>query len=189
MTPMMVVVGLGNPGMRYAGTRHNVGFMVADALARQSGRTQWAEQFLSLICRLELGGREVLLVKPQTFMNLSGQVIGAMRSALSLAVEDLIIVLDDLNLPFGRIRIRRQGSAGGHRGMESVLEAAGTEEMTRVRIGIGEENMPQDKAAFVLSDFSHERAQELSDLIHRAANAIDTIIVDGVSKAMAVFNA
>lgn len=189
MIPVKAIVGLGNPGDRYAGTRHNIGFMVVDALARKSGKAEWFRGCRSLIRRLDSGGREILLVKPLTYMNLAGRAIIALLAEYPVSAEDLIVVFDDLNLPFGRIRIRSKGSAGGHRGLDSILEALGTDEIVRVRIGVGEENVPADKAEFVLSDFPPERAKELDELTLRAGSAASMIITDGVSKAMSVFNA
>ncbi len=182
------IIGLGNPGKRYAHTRHNIGFMVLDALTKPSGGGTWVFRGQSVTFRAEVGGREVLLVKPLTFMNLSGRAVRELMSDFELRVENLIVVLDDFNLPFGKIRIRHRGSAGGHHGLESVLEAVGTDEVARVRIGIGEQEAPSDKADFVLHDFPPNRAADLDELIEKAGSAVTIIVADGISKAMAVFN-
>lgn len=189
MSQVKAIVGLGNPGERYAQTRHNIGFMVVDALARQSGEAIWSREYQSLTCRWHLGGHEVLLAKPLTYMNLSGRAIEDILLGCRLRTQDFVIVLDDLNLPFGILRVRERGSSGGHRGLESILEVLGGEEIPRVRIGIGEESIPPDKADFVLSKFPPNRAQDLNELISRAGSAVSMIVTDGVSKAMSVFNA
>lgn len=186
--PARIVVGLGNPGARYARTRHNAGFMALEALARELGGA-WCMGPLSRICRIGLGGARVLLVEPLTYMNLSGEALVGLLSAFRREPRDLLLVVDDLNLPFGRIRIRERGSAGGHRGLESVLRCLNTEEIVRVRMGIGEDPMPEDKAEFVLSDFPQHAQAELDAMILRAGNAIRSVVSEGVSKTMAMFNA
>ena len=183
-----IIVGLGNPGGRYARHRHNIGFMVLEALAREASG-QWSTFTASLACRMELSGRPVLLAKPLTYMNSSGEAVRALLSALGRDAQDLLLVLDDLNLPFGRIRVRERGSAGGHRGLESILTLCGTEEIARIRVGIGDEEMPADKADFVLSDFPPERQQALDELILQAGNAVKSVLRDGIPRTMAVFNA
>ncbi len=183
-----IIVGLGNPGEKYSRNRHNVGFMVLDALARESG-ANWSIRLLSRICRIELGGSPVLLAEPLTYMNQSGKAVKALLSAFQQGSKDLLLVVDDLNLPFGRIRIRERGSSGGHNGLESILSILNTEEIVRVRMGIGEEQMPEDKAEFVLSDFPQQKQAELDDMVLKAGNAVKSILGDGVSKTMAIFNA
>lgn len=183
-----IIVGLGNPGARYARSRHNIGFMVLDALAREASG-EWSALMSCLACRMEISGRPVLLAKPLTYMNNSGEAVRALLTALQRGAQDLLLVLDDLNLPFGRIRVRERGSAGGHRGLDSVLSLCGTEEIARIRVGIGEEDMPEDKADFVLSDFPPERQQALNELILQAGNAVKSVLRDGIPRTMAVYNA
>jgi peptidyl-tRNA hydrolase, PTH1 family len=183
-----IIVGLGNPGEQYARNRHNVGFMVLDALARESGDS-WSVRLLSRICGIEIGGFPVLLAEPLTYMNQSGKAVCDLLSAFQRGPQDLLVVADDLNLPFGRIRIRERGSAGGHHGLESILDVLNTDEIVRVRMGIGEEQMPEDKADFVLSDFPQQKHAELNDMILKAGNAMKSILSHGVSKTMAIFNA
>jgi PTH1 family peptidyl-tRNA hydrolase len=187
MNPRLVA-GLGNPGLRYARTRHNAGFMVADALAREAGAPPWMVRCRSLVCQARLGGEAVVLAKPLTYMNLSGQAVRLLLDEQGLAPGGLVLVLDDLNLPFGRIRVRSRGSAGGHRGLESVISALGSQEFPRVRLGVGEAVMPPDKAAFVLSEFPTGNEEMLNDLIGRAASAVRMILSEGVAEAMAAFN-
>jgi PTH1 family peptidyl-tRNA hydrolase len=186
--PAKIIVGLGNPGGRYARNRHNIGFMVLDALARESAGS-WSTYLLSDTCRIEIGGQQALLAKPLTYMNHSGKAVHVLLLALQRDPQDLVLVVDDLNLPFGRIRLRERGSAGGHRGLESILTLLNTDEIVRVRVGIGEERMPEDKTDFVLSDFPPERQAELNEMILQTGNAVKSILRDGVSKTMAIFNA
>jgi PTH1 family peptidyl-tRNA hydrolase len=183
-----VVVGLGNPGKRYERNRHNVGFMAVEALARE-GSGRWSSDMRLRMCRRNIGNYPVLLVQPLTFMNRSGEAVQIVLSALHRTPQDLLLLVDDLNLPFGRIRIRERGSAGGHRGLESILNTLETDEIVRIRIGIGEEGMPEDKSEFVLADFPPEEQKDLDELIIRTGNAVKSILSDGVSKTMAIFNA
>ncbi len=183
-----VIIGLGNPGEQYAQNRHNVGFMVLDALAREASGA-WSVWMLSRVCQAEISDCQVLLAEPLTYMNHSGNAVHILLTALRRNPADLLLVVDDMNLPFGRIRIRERGSAGGHHGLESILTILNTEEIVRVRIGIGEEQMPKDKTNFVLSDFPPEKQSELNTMISRAGNAVKSILSDGVAKTMAIFNA
>jgi peptidyl-tRNA hydrolase, PTH1 family len=183
-----IIVGLGNPGNQYAGNRHNIGFMVLDALAREAAG-HWSFNMLSRTCRMNIDDAQVLLAEPLTYMNNSGKAVHTLLSALQRSPEDLLVIYDDLNLPLGRIRIREKGSAGGHHGLESILEAFNTEEILRLRIGIGEEQMSKDKTGFVLSDFPPEKQTELGEMIRTAGDAVKSILRNGVSKTMAIFNA
>jgi PTH1 family peptidyl-tRNA hydrolase len=130
-----------------------------------------------------------VLAKPLTFMNASGRAVQLLLAEFPVDSKELIVILDDLNLPFGKIRIRERGSAGGHLGLESVVQALNSDEIMRVRLGIGEEKIPEDKAAFVLSDFPPDSMAELAEMTTRAVQAVRLIITDGVSQAMSVFNA
>ncbi len=183
-----IVIGLGNPGEQYARNRHNVGFMVVEALAREAFGS-WAPYMLCRICRISISGYPVLLVEPFTYMNHSGEAVHVLLSALHGNPADLVLIVDDLNLPFGRIRIRERGSNGGHRGLESILNTLNTDEILRVRLGIGEEEMPKDKMDFVLSDFPEEKQPGLAAMIMKAETAVKSLMRDGVSKTMAIFNA
>ena len=183
-----IIVGLGNPGEQFARNRHNVGFMTLEALAREDSSARWSTCMLSRTCRAVISGSPVLLVQPWTYMNNSGKAVHVLLTAMRRAPEDLLVVFDDLNLPFGRIRIRERGSSGGHHGLDSILTIFDTEEIVRVRMGIGEEQVPEDKAGFVLSDFPPERLAELDEMISRAGNAVKCLLSEGVSKTMALFN-
>ncbi len=184
-----VIVGLGNPGEQYANNRHNVGFLVLDALAREAAVQNWSVDCLTRVSRAEFAGRQIMLVKPLTFMNRSGEAVWLLQSKYGIEPSDLLVVLDDLSLPLGRLRIRERGSAGGHHGLESIFRATGSSEILRLRLGIGEEEMPPEKAEFVLSDFPAGRQAAVNEMIARACDAVRTILSEGVSKAMAAFNA
>ncbi|MEJ2110496.1 MAG: aminoacyl-tRNA hydrolase [Acidobacteriota bacterium] len=183
-----VIVGLGNPGEKYQLNRHNIGFLAVDALARQGGGS-WSTYLLSRVCRVEIGSRPVLLSKSLTYMNHSGKAVHSLMTGLKRNTEDLLLIYDDLDLPLGRIRIRRRGSSGGHRGVESVLNMVQTDEIMRLRMGIGEEHKAGDARDFVLSDISPEKQTELNEMIQKAGNAVKSILVDGISKSMTIFNA
>ncbi len=183
-----IIIGLGNPGEQYARTRHNIGFMTVEALAREA-RGTWMPWGLSRVCHIEISGYPVLLVEPLTYMNQSGKAVQALLSALGRNTEDLLLIMDDFNLPFGRIRIRERGSDGGHHGLESIQTLLETKEILRVRMGIGEEGMPEDKIDFVTSDFPADKGKELEEMIIKAGNAVKSLLCDGVSKTMAIFNA
>jgi len=183
-----IIIGLGNPGEQYARNRHNVGFMILEALAREA-LGQWSIWLLLRACRVEICGCQALLAEPLTYMNHSGKAVQVLLRALERDPQDLLLVLDDLNLPFGRIRIRERGSSGGHHGLESILTVLDTDEIARVRVGIGEDGMPEDKADFVLSDFPPEKQAELDSAISRAGDAVKSVLSNGVTKTMALFNA
>ena len=181
-------MGLGNPGKQYARTRHNVGFMVVEALAREGSGT-WAADLLAGTCRIRIGDARVLLVEPLTFMNNSGIAVQSIVAETQLNPRDLLVIFDDLNLPFGRIRIREQGSAGVHHGLESIIELLQTDEILRMRMGIGEDLIPAEKSDFVLSDIPPEKQTDLNAMIIKAGDAVKSILSNGVSKTMAIFNA
>jgi peptidyl-tRNA hydrolase, PTH1 family len=184
-----IVVGLGNKGSRYRNTRHNIGFMVVEALARESGRAIWSASCRSQVCSLKIEGNGVLLAKPQTYVNRSGEAARLLMEKYQVPPRDFLIILDDLNLPLGKIRIRERGSPGGHRGLESICGALGSEEILRVRLGVSEEPMPADKAEFVLSNFSPGGQETLEAMIAKTRSAVEMILREGAPKAMAVYNA
>lgn len=184
-----MIAGLGNPGARYERNRHNAGYMVVDELAREAQAGLWRNQCQSLVCQAAIAGQPVLLAKPMSFMNASGRPVRLLLDEYRLDPGDLILILDELNLPLGRIRIRERGSAGGHHGMESIIRMLECDEIARVRLGIGQEDMPEEKAGFVLSDFPPGRAAEWKEMIARAAAAVRCMVADGISRAMSVFNA
>ena len=183
---MFILVGLGNPGPSYAATRHNSGFMVLDLLAREH-RLEFSRR--SALCLLESGriaGRVVLLAKPQTFMNRSGEAVAALHGTYGFAPEDLLIVLDDLDLPFGQLRLRPAGGPGTHNGMRSIVETLGRQDFPRLRFGIGP---GQGEAAdFVLTPFSPEEADLLPELLDRAARGVERFLAEGTDRAMGWIN-
>ncbi len=186
-----VVVGLGNPGAPYATTRHNVGFLVVDALARacrvavdRPWREPGATTPVARYAEGTLGGQPVRLVKPMTMMNASGRAV----RTLDVVPETLLVVCDDANLPLGAVRLRPHGSAGGHRGLASCLEAMGTEAVPRLRIGVGVARMPKELDAFVLSPFDAEEREPLEAVLARAAQAAEAWVADGIAIAMNRYN-
>lgn len=186
---MKLVVGLGNPGRRYALTRHNIGFRVLDEMARRAGvrfRKVWLRP-IQTAC-VSMGGQDVMLVKPLTFMNRSGVGLRALVRRYGLGPEDVIVVLDDLDLEVSRLRIRKKGSAGGHKGLASVLSALGTESVPRVRVGIGPRPVKEDLTHYVLGRFRPEEAEAVEKTIQRAADAVSCMIQEGIETAMNRYN-
>lgn len=186
--PRWLVVGLGNPGERYAYTPHNLGFLVADRLAARHGIRLARKQAMSLVGLGEIGPARVVLAKPQTFMNRSGAAVRALLEAESLGAERLVLVYDELSLPWGNLRVRTKGSAGGHHGVESVISQLGTTGFARVRVGIHPGHPIEDGAEFVLTPLPRARLNQLDEVVDRAADAVEVLIAEGVEKAMARFN-
>jgi len=183
-----LVAGLGNPGQQYSTTRHNFGFMVVRALAEAHGAALNGKKFNSLFGRCRIDNSDVLLVQPLTFMNLSGNAVGRWVKHLGDRMSGCIVIHDDLDLPFGRIRIRLRGSYGGHRGVRSIMETLGNDDFIRVKMGIGR---PAEVPAelYVLRPFSVEERRRLKSIIHTACLAVETIIGEGAEAAMNGFNA
>ncbi len=175
----MVIIGLGNPGPKYAFTRHNVGFMVLDRIG-----VKWKRAENYSYCEIILGGEKNLLVKPLTYMNLSGEIFKYLKISNK---DDIIVVYDDLDLPLGRIRLRKNGSAGGHNGIKSIIYYIG-QDFKRLRVGIGPRPEEIDAAAFVLSEFSQEELEILDKVIDRSIEALEYTIQFGIDKAMEKFN-
>lgn len=179
------MVGLGNPGRRYRGTRHNVGFRVVELLARRWGVSFQKEEKVEA-AQARVAGQTVLLAKPLTYMNLSGQAVAELVRRWGIAPAQVLVVYDDMDLPTGTLRVRARGSAGGHRGMASVLEALGTLEVPRVRVGIGRPEV--DAVDHVLSRFSPEEEPVVAEAVERAAEAVETVLSEGMERAMDRFN-
>lgn len=186
---MKLVVGLGNPGARYHDTRHNVGFRVADELARRAGATQWREQHQALVAKVRMGEEAVLVAKPVTFMNLSGAAVAGLAGFYKVEPADVLVVLDEVALPLGRLRAGRRGSAGGHNGLKSVIDRLGTAEVPRLRIGVGRGDVRWDLADHVLGEFAAEEREAVEAAVLRAADAAATFVADGIERVMNVFNA
>jgi peptidyl-tRNA hydrolase, PTH1 family len=186
----MLIVGLGNPGKEYESTRHNLGFMLIDKLAHEESVNVNRRECSSLIGRGEIEGTRTTLVKPQTFMNLSGHAVACLLAKIETEspIEQLVVISDDLALPLGTIRIRERGSAGGHNGLKSIIASIGTPEFIRLRIGIQPEHPISDAKKFVLDSFARSERSVVEETLERSAKAIRTIIRDGALKAMSEFN-
>ncbi len=187
---MKVIVGLGNPGPKYGLTKHNVGFMLVNALAEKLGisETEWKDKFEALVAETHIGMEKVLLVKPLTYMNDSGRAVGPLLSWYKLEPEDLVVVHDDMDIPAGTIRIRKKGSAGGHNGIKSLLAHVGDEHFTRVRIGIGRPLPGWSVIDHVLAPFPSEDVPKIREAIEYLLPAVETIVTEGTDLAMNKYN-
>jgi len=188
-----LIVGLGNPGKEYESTRHNLGFMLIDKLAHDEGINVNRRECSSLVGRGEIEGTRTQLVKPQTFMNLSGHAVACLLAKIESEspadrIRQLVVISDDLALPLGRIRIRERGSAGGHNGLKSIIASIGTNEFVRLRIGIQPEHPISDSKRFVLDTFARSERPVVEESLEQSVKAIRTIIRDGALKAMSEFN-
>ena len=183
-----LIAGLGNPGREYRETRHNIGFMLVDRLAVRLNLSFRRLQFKALVATGSHAGNRVILAKPQTFMNLSGQAVSALVRFYKLPLTDLMVAHDHLDLPFGAIRIRPDGGAGGQRGMDSIIERLGTQEFPRIRLGIGRPPGQMDPAAYVLQELSNSDRIFLSQTLDKAADALFLWMEEGLDAAMTRFN-
>lgn len=183
-----LVVGLGNPGAQYETTRHNLGFMLIDKLAQETNAAVKREECRALLGRTEIENETVELVKPQTFMNLSGESLACLIKKNERSVKKLIVISDDLALPVGKIRIRAKGSDGGHNGLKSIIECLKTQDFIRLRIGIAPAHPLNDAKRFVLDKFSKTDLETIEKVLEVSAEAVRTVILDGAEKAMARFN-
>lgn len=185
---MHLIVGLGNPGSKYARTRHNLGFRAVDLLAERWGADRFDARFEGEIAKARVQGQPALLLKPQTYMNLSGASVAAAARFHRIAAENVWIVHDELDLPLGRLRIREGGGAGGHNGVKSVIERLGTPGFARFRLGVGRPTTPVPIEDYVLQPFGPTEREAADELIARTADAIQTALTDSLTKAMNVFN-
>lgn len=184
-----IVAFLGNPGLKYSGTRHNAGFMAADAMEKKLGVSINKMRFKALTQTVDIGGKKVLLMKPQTYMNLSGDAIVQAANFYKVPPERVIVVSDETALPIGRLRIRRGGSAGGHNGLKSVIARLGTDQFPRIRLGVGDKPHPDyDMADWVLSAFKGQDAADMELVAKKAADAVECYITEGADRAMNKFN-
>ncbi len=180
---------LGNPGLKYNGTRHNAGFMAADAMEKKLGVRINKMRFRALTQTVELGSHKVLLMKPQTYMNLSGDAIAQAAKFYKVPPERVIVVSDETALPIGRLRIRRGGSAGGHNGLKSIIARLGTDQFPRIRLGVGAPPHPDyDMADWVLAAFKGQDAADMEAAAKRAADAVESYITEGADRAMNKYN-
>jgi PTH1 family peptidyl-tRNA hydrolase len=185
--PEKIIVGLGNPGPRYAASRHNVGFHVLDRLAQKHRLEFKRKRFNAHLAEGEIDARGVLLVKPQTFMNLSGEAVGKVLNANRVPFSDIIVVYDDLDLPLGKLRLRARGSAGGHHGMESIIAHIHSSEFARLRVGIGRPASRED-VNHVLGRFNDDETETIEATYERAVEALEIWLDQGIEKAMNLFN-
>jgi len=184
-----LIVFLGNPGPKYECTRHNAGFMTADAMAKKLGVSINKLRFKALTASADIGGEKVLLMKPQTFMNLSGEAVGEAARFYKVPPEHVIVVSDEVSLPLGKLRVRPKGSAGGHNGLKSIIAHLGSDAFPRIRLGVGAPPHPDyDMADWVLSVFRNQDLEDMLSASDRAAEAVITYITDGPERAMNRFN-
>ena len=185
---MKLIVGLGNPGYEYHLTPHNLGFMAVDRLAESCGVEILRREAQALTASTELEGEQVVLAKPQTFMNLSGMAVARLLEKYDLAVSHLIVLLDDVDLPLGSLRIRPRGSAGTHNGLKSVIGALQADEFGRVRMGVGPERPVEDLVSYLLSPFHKADLEVVADMLEQANEAITVVLKEGIPRAMNRFN-
>jgi PTH1 family peptidyl-tRNA hydrolase len=185
---MRLIVGLGNPGPEYEWTPHNLGFLAVDGLSQESGIRVSRPEAKALVGRGDFAGEEVILAKPQTFMNLSGVSVKMLLDKYDLDPAQMIVLVDDVDLPWGNLRIRERGSAGTHNGLKSIVNSIGTQEFLRIRLGIGPDKIWGELREYVLREMGKAEREIAAQLIADAAEAIRVICTDGVSKAMSQFN-
>lgn len=185
---MKLIVGLGNPTAKYEKTRHNVGFEVIDELAEQYNITVDIVKHKGLYGKGKIQGQSVILLKPMTFMNLSGESVVAVANYYKIAPEDIIVIYDDINLDVGRLRIREKGSAGGHNGIKNIIAHLGTDTFPRIRVGVGMKPPRMDLADYVLSRFSKEEQEKMDCGYDNACSALELLVVDEIAKAMNDYN-
>lgn len=183
-----LIVGLGNPGSEYRATRHNVGFMLVDLLAERSGILIKRTECRSLIGRGTFAGERVELVKPETFMNLSGEAVKCLLRKTERSAKRMIVISDDLALPLGTIRLRPKGSHGGHNGLRSIIDQLGSGEFTRLRIGIMPDHPVRNSKNFVLEKFSKDESANVDTVLDSSVSALESVVKDGIDKAMSVWN-
>lgn len=185
---MKLIVGLGNPGSKYELTRHNIGFLVVDQLADQFAEGSFKSKGKALITEAKIGAEKVLLVKPQTFMNLSGQGIVPLANFYKIAPTDIVVIYDDLDLDVGQIRLRPKGGSGGHNGIKSLIQLLGTENFPRLKIGIGRPPEGWQTADYVLSRFTDEEWSLIKEVISKGAAAVHLMITEGIEQGMNKYN-
>jgi PTH1 family peptidyl-tRNA hydrolase len=188
-TPQFLITGLGNPGRQYQANRHNIGFMVLDSLAEHLGVSLSRMEFKALVAKADHVGNHLILAKPQTYMNLSGHAVSSLLRYYKISLDKLIVIYDDVDLPFGILRLRPAGGSGGHKGMNSIIGSLGTQDFPRLRIGIGRPPGGMDAADYVLRDFNRVENEELPLIRKQAVDALLTYVTRGIAAAMNTFNA
>ena len=185
---MKAIIGLGNPGIKYAGTRHNIGFDAVTAIADKYNLNITNRKFKGMCADCYIGGEKVILVQPQTFMNLSGECVREVADFYKLNPDEIIIICDDINLDTGRIRIRKKGSAGGHNGLKNIILHLGTEEFPRIRVGAGEKPSDWDQVDFVLGRFPKDEEPIIREALSNVVSAVEAWVTDGIDTAMNKYN-
>ena len=186
---MNLIAGLGNPGTKYINTRHNIGFKVVEKLATRYDRYFKKKLFRNAKeAEITISRNKALLIQPLSFMNLSGNSIAHYKERLKISLDKIMIICDDINLPLGHVRVRTQGAAGGHNGLQSVIDKLKTTEFPRLRIGICKDNLAGDLAEYVLSDFKQDEKQVISEAIDKAVDVCECWLINGISKAMNTYN-
>ena len=185
---MKFIIGLGNPGAEYKGTKHNIGFAIVEALAKDNGIKIKEKCHFSLVGRGRIDGEEVSLVLPQTFMNLSGNAVGELVGRSAKNLEDILVVCDDINLDFGKIRLKKQGSSGGHKGLESIIHTLKRDDFARLKVGIATEAHKGDITGYVLSPFKRRLLRNVAHVKGLAQEAISSMLTDGIDTAMNRYN-
>jgi PTH1 family peptidyl-tRNA hydrolase len=185
---MFLLVGLGNPGARYVSTRHNVGFRVVERVAERAGGTVDKKAFGALVAEVSIAGRKVVVVEPQQFMNVSGQAVASLMGFYKLERSAVIVAHDDMDLPFGRLRLREGGGHGGHNGIRDIQRAIGGNDFPRLRVGVGRPPEGWDPADYVLGSWTSAESSQLAPVLDRAADAFESIVGLGLSRAMNQFN-
>ena len=184
-----LVVGLGNPGSKYEWTRHNMGFLVVDELAERLSIPVQRLKFKALTNTAVLGGKSVLLMKPTTYMNLSGEAVGQAARFYKIPPERVLVISDDVSLPQGKLRVRRSGSAGGHNGLKNIIAHLGTDQFPRIKVGVGQKPSPDsDMVNWVLGTFAGQDRKVMEEAIGRAADAVTVLLQHGIDQAMASYN-
>jgi PTH1 family peptidyl-tRNA hydrolase len=184
-----LIIGLGNPGREYHRSRHNIGFMVVDQLAERLGVAFSRMESKSLVTKADLNGRRVILAKPLTYMNLSGQAVKSLARFYKIPLDELLVVCDDIDLPFGTLRLRPNGGSAGQKGMQSIIDSLGTQEFPRLRLGINRPPGRKDAADYVLQDFTKDEVDYLPAILDRAVEAVLVFVQEGLTEAMNEFNA
>jgi PTH1 family peptidyl-tRNA hydrolase len=188
MSPNLIVVGLGNPGPRYASTRHNLGFRVVDLVAEGHSARSWKERRTCDVAAVSHGPLQVLLVKPKTYVNLSGRALAELRSEVEIPPGEILVVVDDIALPLGQLRLRRRGSDGGHNGLKSIIAELGSSDFPRLRLGVGPVPTGWDAADFVLGRFLRDEERTVEEMVGKAARCVEAVVERGFDRAMGEFN-
>jgi len=186
--PGVLIAGLGNPGLQYAKTRHNTGYMIADRLRKKLGFPSWEKRKYMKISRGSYSHREIIIIKPTTYMNLSGNAILSCFTRYKKSPSNMLVIVDDVALPFGKIRFRARGSDGGHKGLVSIIEKIGTSEFSRLRVGIDSPPVSVTASDYVLSDFTPNELNVLGEVIDKSIEGIMVFLEEGIEQAMNKFN-